>query len=224
MPKKTIAQQVKRRKPRLPSRPNARDRARYRAFAEAYLAVGQPTYLNAKRSAEVAGYSKTTSGHGAQRLLANIGVQAEMKRLRDERAKLSTIASPAEVLETLTQQMRTLPNELMDGGELIPLDKMSREQAQAIAGAKTKTRNIVNGEDVITEVTLEYKLVDRQKAAEILAKHHGLFEKDNAQTKPDPTPISLVAMPTGNLSLEEWTRQAQAILNASKQEAAKPAA
>ena len=73
------------------------------------------------------------------------------------------------------------------------------------------------GEDAITERTLEYKLVDRQKAAEILAKHHGLFEKDNEQQKQD-APIQLVAMPTGDMTLEEWTKQAQAILAKPKQE------
>lgn len=214
MPRTRIDGKPDRRKP--PLRPNRRDRERYRAFATAYLAVGQPTYLNAERSAKEAGYGKGYIKGNAYRLVANRGVQEEMRKLRDERAAQSTIAGPVEVLEVLSQQLRTLPNELMAGGELIPLDKMTREQAQAVAGAKTRTRNIVNGEDVITEVTLEYKLVDRQKAAEILAKHHGLFEKDNAQ-KPDPAPVALVAMPTGPMSLEEWTRQAMAILNAGKQ-------
>lgn len=198
--------------------PNRRDLQRYRKFAESYLAIGQPTYFNAKKSAIAAGYSDSYARGRSYELLVKVGVQEEIRRLRDERVKLSTIATPEEILEALTLQLRTLPNELMQGGQLIPLDQMTKEQAAAIAGTKIKTRNIMAGEDVITETTLEYKLVDRQKAAEMLAKHHGLFEKDNHQSKPDPTPLQLVAMPSGPLSLEEWTRQAQAILNGGRTE------
>lgn len=204
-----------------PSRPNRRDLARYEAFANAYLAIGQPTYFNAERSAEAAGYRPgTVKGH-AHELVGKSGVQAAMKRLRDERIKLSTVASPVEILEALTTQMRTLPNKLMINGELIPLEKMNDEQAAAIAGAKIVTRIIQAGDDTITEVKVEYKLVDRQKAAIELAKHHGLFEKNNVQQKPDP-PMQLVLMTENPLTLAEWTEQAnelQAQMKARQQEA-----
>lgn len=206
-----------------PLRPNKRDRERFRLFAEAYLAVGQPTYLNAMQSAIAAGYSEATAKGSSYRLLDNAGIQGEMKRLRDSRSKLSTIATPAEILEVLTTQMRVLPNKLMDGGELIPLDKLDDQTAHAIAGAKTKTRTIQAGEDTITEVTLEYKLVDRTRCAVELAKHHGLFEKDNEQQKPD-VPPPLVLMTDKPLTLAEWAEQAQKLQEATKirQSEAKP--
>jgi hypothetical protein len=183
-----------------------RDKERYRAFAEAYLAVGQPTYLNCFKSAEAAGYSKSTTKGSSYRLLDNAGIREEMRRLRDMRAQRSTIVGPVEALELLSAQARTLPNKLMEGGELIALDKMTTEQASAIAGAKTITKTIQAGDDTITEVRLEYKLVDRTKAIELLAKHHGLFEKDNEQQKPDAQP--LVLMTAKPLTLAEWTEQA----------------
>ena len=195
--------------PLKPSRPNSRDLARYEAFANAYLAIGQTTYFNAERSAEAAGYGRGYCRAKAYLLLGRVGVQEAMRRLRDERAKLSTIAGPVEVLELLSSQARTLPNELMKGGELIPLDKMTRDQAAAIAGAKTTTRIIMAGEDVITETKVEYKLVDRTKVLEILAKHHGLFRADNEQNKPEPQP--LVLMTAKPLTLQEWSEQAEAL-------------
>lgn len=195
---------------RKPSRPNRRDLARYEAFANAYLAVGQPTYLNAERSAIQAGYKNTYAEHRGYELLGRVGVQEVMRRLRDERAKLSTIAGPVEVLETLTAQMRMLPNKLMTNGELIPLDEMTVEQAHAIAGAKTSTKTIQAGDDTITETRIEYKFMDRQKAAVELGKHHGLFEKDNRQQKPD-TSQPLVLMTAKPLTLKEWTEQAEAL-------------
>jgi phage terminase small subunit len=206
---------------RKPSRPNRRDLARYEAFANAYLAVGQPTYLNAERSAIQAGYKNTYAEHRGYELLGRVGVQEVMRRLRDERANLSTVASPVEVLETLTAQMRMLPNKLMTNGELIPLDEMTVEQAHAIAGAKTITKTIQAGDDTITETRIEYKFMDRQKAAVELAKHHGLFERDNRQQKPD-NPQPMVLMTANPLTLAEWTEQAielQAQMKLRQQEA-----
>jgi phage terminase small subunit len=190
-----------------PSRPNRRDRERYRLFAEAYLAVGQPTYLNATKSAEAAGYSPgTVKGH-AHELVGKSGIQAEMKRLRDERAKLSTIASPVEVLETLTAQMRMLPNKLTVGNDFIPLSEMTDEQSHAVVGYKTTTKTIQAGDDTITESRIEYKFVDRTRVAVELAKHHGLFEKDNEQQKSD-NPQPMVLMTAKPLTLAEWAEQA----------------
>jgi hypothetical protein len=207
--------------PRRPYRPNRRDHARYEAFANAYLAIGQATYFNAERSAEAAGYGRGYCRAKAYLLLGRVGVQEAMRRLRDERAELSTVASPVEVLEALTSQMRMLPNKLMEKGELIPLDKMTTEQAHAIAGAKTSTKTIQAGDDTITETRIEYKFMDRQKAAIELGKHHGLFEKDNRQQKPD-NQQPLVLMTAKPLTLAEWTEQAnelQAQMKLRQQEA-----
>lgn len=202
-------------KHRKPSRPNSRDRERYRRFAMAYLDLGRPTFLNATKSAEAAGYGPGTIKGHAHELVAKSGIQAEMKRLRDERAKMSTICSPVEVLEILSAQARTTPDVFVDEhGAVIPLKAGEKDRAAAVAGFKETTRTIDSGEDVITKRKIEYKLINRTKAAELLAKHHGLFEKDNEQQKPD-VPVHFVAMPTGDMTLEEWTRQVE-VLNAAR--------
>lgn len=200
-----------------------RDDLRYQLFAESYLAIGTETYLNAMGSALKAGYKESYAKHHSYKLVDQRGVQDWMKRIREDRLKRSTIASPEEILETLTSQLRTLPNELVDeNGELIALNKLTRDQAQAIAGYKETSRVIAAGADVITETKREYKLVDRQKAAEMLAKHHGLFEKDIKQQKSDE-PARFVMMPSGDLTLAEWTRQVEE-LNASRDKTAPPQA
>jgi hypothetical protein len=140
-----------------------------------------------------------------------------MRHLRDERLKLSTICRPVEILEILSAQARTTPEVFVDeNGAIIPLKAGEKDRAVAVASIKEKTRTFTSGDAVITERTVEYKLVDRTKALEILAKHHGLFEKHNEQQKPE-TPVQLVAMPTGDLTLAEWTRQAQEVLAIKKQ-------
>jgi phage terminase small subunit len=201
------------------SRPNRRDKERYRRFAEAYLDIGNPeTYLKAKPSAIIAGYSKSYAHGRSYELLDRVGVQKEIKQIRDSRFKRSTIATPEEVLEALTQQLRTLPNELVNPmtGDLISLKDMTRDQAAAIAAYKVKQRTYQKGETPVTEDTIEYKLVDRLKAAEMLARHHGIFEK-RSQQKPSSENASLVAYPSGELTLEEWQAQVVAILAGAKQ-------
>ena len=85
---------------------------------------------------------------------------------------------------------------------------MNREQAHAIAGVKYKTRTMTIDDEDVVEETIEYKLMDRQKAKDQLAKYHGLYEKDNEQQKPDE-PVRFVMMPSGDLTLAEWTRQVE---------------
>jgi phage terminase small subunit len=192
-----------------PARPSRRDLVRYRRFVEAYLDVGQPTYFNSVKSAKIAGYSDSYAHGRSYELLDRVGVQEEMRRLRDERAEKTTIAGPIEVLEILTAQLRTLPNQLYDeDGSLIPIHKLTDEQAHAVAGVKATHRTKVRGNGTITETSINYKLVDRTRAAEMLARHHGLFERDNEQSKPDAPTVQFVSAPPP-MTLAEWTQQVQ---------------
>ena len=209
-------------KQRKTARPNRRDLLRYRKFAEAYLAFRSPTFQNAFASAIKAGYSEAYAHGRSYQLLDRVGVQKEMELIRDFRLKRSTIMSPEELLETLTTEARTLPNELVDGtGKILPLYQMSRQQAHAIAGIKYKTRTMTIDDKEVVEETIEYKLTDRQKAKEMLAKYHGLYEKDHEQKAPD-VPNRLVAYPLGDLTLEEWQAQAVLIMAGAEKRAARP--
>jgi phage terminase small subunit len=210
-------------KQRKTARPNRRDLERYRRFSEAYLAFGSPTFLNAEASALKAGYAEATARGSSYRLLDNAGIRIEMQRIRDLRLKRSTIMSPEELLEALTSESRTLITDLVDDtGKVTPLNKMTREQAHAIAGVKIKTRTMmIDGEEVVEE-TIEYKMTDRQKAKEQLAKYHGLFEKDNKQQAPTE-PTRFVMMPSGDLTLLEWTKQVEELNAAAAKVKAAPA-
>ena len=210
-------------KQRKTARPNRRDLLRYHKFAEAYLAFGSPTFQNAFASAIKAGYSEAYARGRSYQLLDRVGIQKGMERIRDLRLKRSTIMSPEELLEALTSESRTLITDLVDDtGKVIPLNKMTREQAHAIAGVKIKTRTMmIDGEEVVEE-TIEYKLTDRQKAKEQLAKYHGLFEKDNKQQAPTE-PTRFVMMPSGDLTLLEWTKQVEELNAAAAKVKAAPA-
>ena len=192
-------------------------RVRFATFAEAFLDIANSTtYLNAYQSALKAGYSKGYARGDSYKLLETPGIRREIERIKEEKRGNPKIATADEVLEALTLQLRMLPNKLFhpDTKELISPADMTDNQAQALAGYKAKTRVIPgHGTDAepIIETTYEYKLVDRQRAAELLARYHGLFDKDNRQRAPQ-VPQALVAFPTGSLTLQEWQDQARVIL------------
>ena len=115
--------------------------------------------------------------------------------------------------------MRTLPRDLYDQeGNLIPGHKMTRDQSQAVAGIKRKSRTYETENGPVVEASLEYKLVDRQKAAEMIGRHHGIFEKDNKQ-RINLGEERLVAFPTEPMTLDQWQEQVQAVLGQPKQSA-----
>ena len=207
------------------SRPNRRDIERYRRFAQAYLDISNPeTYLNAEKSALKAGYSISYAHGRSYEMLDKVGIQIEFERIRKRRRRLSTIASPEEILEALTAIMCTLPNELMDeAGNLIPLNMLSRDQAQLIAGYKHKQRSFDTDDGPVIEDTIEYRLTDRLKAIEMIGRHHGIFEKDNRQKAIDPGDKRLVAFPLTEMSIEEWQAQVVVILSAAKRAQDPPA-
>ena len=191
--------------------------ARYRAFAEAFLnAADSTTYLNVYKSAIAAGYTQNYAAHGAYRLMENVGVIKELEAIKAEKRGDPLIADATEVLRAMTAHLRVLPNRLFDSetGVLTHPSKMTDEVAQAVAGFEIIERIIPNGDDQPTrELRTKLKLVDRQTAAQDLAKYWGLFDKDNRQKAP-PAPVALVNFPSRELSLEEWQAAAIAILDA----------
>ncbi len=182
-----------------------RPTARQAAFARHYLAFGSRTYLNATASALAAGYSKATVQGGVQELLDHPNVQKEMRRIREQRASRSTIAGPEEVLEAVTMILRADPRGLFSGGEAIVPDRLPKELAVAITGVKNATT--ASGDR-----RFEYRLADRLRAAEMLARHYGLFETDNFQRGAAEVAARLVGFPTEEVSLEQWQRLASELL------------
>ena len=194
-------------------------RFRQRAFAEAFMDISQPTFQRVRASAQAAGYSESYAKHRAYRLLSNVGVKKEFKRIRKRRRRKEVI-SPEELLAILSQVVRANPKDLVDEtGTFKALSNLDDQVAKSlIAGFKQKTRRIKSGDGgVITEHTREYKLIDKLKAMEMLAKHHGLYAEDLRPKLVKENRTLLVGYPTEPMPLEEWERQVKALM--AKQEA-----
>lgn len=196
---------------------------RYRAFARAFTNIADSTtYGNAYQSALKAGYSPGNARGNSHKLLDKHGIQVEIEAIRAAAAENTNIASADEVLEALTAQLRVLPNKLFDPETKKHINpaEMTDSQAQALAGYKI-TQRIIPGDtsedSQEIEIKYDFKLIDRQKAAELLGRWHGIWEKDNKQ-KVSSAPQQLVAFPTGIMTLEEWQAQAIKILDAQEKE------
>jgi phage terminase small subunit len=207
-------------------KPSARQ-ARYRAFAEAFLnAADSVTFLNSFQSALAAGYSHHYAGSTSYKMTEIPGIKREIEAIRAAVAENPDIATAEEVLKVLSMQLRVLPNKLFDEEtkEHINPGEMTDAQSQALAGYKITRRVIpAQGEDgePAIETRYDFKLIDRQKAAELLGRWWGIWERDNKQRQPT-TPQQLVCFPTATLTLQEWQEQALKILDAQDKAKAIP--
>ena len=149
--------------------------------------------LNATQAAIRAGYSKASACSQASDLLLRFPeVTARVEELKAAQFKRLQMSAD-EVLVELARIGRSDPRKLFDAdGNLRPIHTLDDETAAALAGVDVtevrqkikKVKDPDEGEDCLTntvEATKKIKLWDKPRALDILARHHGLLERDNAQ-------------------------------------------
>jgi phage terminase small subunit len=140
-----------------------------RAFVEHYLVC-----WNASEAARRAGYSKKNANVVGPRLLANVGINAEIEA---RFAKLGMSAD--EVIARLTAQGRgSLSPFIRVNGEDIWVD-LTSEEAQAnlhlLKEIETERRRYGKDEHAVEEFKVKVKIHDPQAALVHLGRHHKLF-------------------------------------------------
>lgn len=136
----------------------------------------------------------------ASRLMADRKVFARVKELRD-RITGEGIASAARVLMEASRIALFDPRKLFrEDGTPIPISELDDDTAAALAGLDVHEEFEGSGADrVFVGYTKKYKVADKNAALEKLFKHHGLYEKDNAQVSNPLTElvkaINAAAMP-----------------------------
>lgn len=145
---------------------------RQQQFVDEYLVD-----LNATQAAARAGYSaRTAEAIGAENL----------RKPRIAQAIQSAMAARAErtgvTQDRVVQELACLAffdvRGLFDAdGAPLPLHNIGEDMRRAVAGLE-----VARGGDA-GEV-LKFKLADKIRALELLGRHLGIFERDNAQTKP----------------------------------------
>jgi phage terminase small subunit len=145
--------------------------------------------FNGTQAAIRAGYSPKTAYAQASRLLRNVKVQQEIKRLADQALKRFDVT-----VDRIVQEYAYLAfldiNDLYDEqGRILPIKDIPERARRAIIGLKVGSERIVSidEETVIREFITEYKLADKRKALEDLARYKLMFAGENKfvlQTEP----------------------------------------
>lgn len=133
------------------------------------------------------------------RLMANRKVATRVNELR-ERITNAGIASAARVLLEASRLATFDPRKLFrDDGSPKPITELDDDTAAALAGLDVVEEFEGSGEDrKFVGYTKKYKVADKNSALEKLFKHHGLYERDNAQ-KTDPLVELLRSMNSSSL-------------------------
>lgn len=124
-------------------------------FVEEYLID-----LNATQAAIRAGYSEKTAYSQGQRLLKNVEVKKyieECQKLRNERTRVSQ--------DDVINDLRELADICL-GRKAVPVTEVIKNQQEGTVSC-------------VTEEIRVFEPAGANRALELLAKHMGLFEKDN---------------------------------------------
>jgi phage terminase small subunit len=122
--------------------------------------------LNATKAAEEAGYSKRSAGNQGARMMKNDDIARLVAKL--QASQLEKVDASAEgIKRELALMAHSDVGELHDArGKVLPLRKMPELARRAISGIDYENGRIV-----------KIRLWDKNRAAEALAKHHGLLHE-----------------------------------------------
>jgi phage terminase small subunit len=135
--------------------------------------------LNQTQAAIRAGYSPKTASEQAYDFLKNLQIQARISELKKEREDRTEITADR-VLQQYCDIADYRIEDVMDfdGEECIfkPMKEWPRSARAAISSVKqtSETRRI--GKEEIKTVKIEFKVDDRLRALDAMAKHLGLFD------------------------------------------------
>ena len=150
--------------------------AKQKLFVEEYLID-----LNASAAARRAGYAKKRADQIGFENLKKPDVARAIQLRMAEREKRTEITQDR-VLQEYARIAFLDPRQLVDeNGTILPLHKLSGDVAAAIAGLDAKRMTGEDGDSGDSFEILKYKFVDKRASLADVAKHLGMFERDNLQ-------------------------------------------
>lgn len=142
--------------------------------------------LNATQAAIRAGYSEKTASQAAARLLSNVKVQHEIKKLMDERNERTNITAD-DVIRQLARIAFMDIKDFVEWGveernEIIDRDEDDNPIIEKVQSeyVRLKAAQQIDGTLVqsikMTKYGMAVEFPDRMRAMEMLAKHTGVFD------------------------------------------------
>lgn len=144
--------------------------AKQERFVEEYLID-----LNATQAAIRSGYSAKTAEWIGPQLLGKSHVAAAIKDRRDELSRKTEVTQERIVLEMSRLAFMDIRNLFNADGSPVPIKQLSDAAAAGIAGIDVVS---IGNNDVGIGHVIKYKLPDKNKALENLARILGYFDKD----------------------------------------------
>lgn len=136
--------------------------------------------LNGSLSAEYAGFSPDTARQQAWQLLQREDVQEYLKMLKAAYSEKTGVTREKVLAEVARLAFSDIRNYYTGDDKLKPITDLDDNEAAALASVKIYEEY---SEREAVGVNKEIKLYDKLAALEKLARHLGLYEKDNDQKK-----------------------------------------
>lgn len=143
---------------------------------------------NGRNAAIAAGYSEKTADSKASQLLRIVKVKDRINELNCEIAKEIKLEVIDIVKELMLLGFSNIQDYFEEGFEMKDIVALERSKAAAIESVTITTSLRGHGDDQYTERTVKFKLYSKTNALDMLAKHKGLYEKDNQQKQPVTIP------------------------------------
>lgn len=144
-------------------------------FADKYFET-----LNGAESARYAGFAEESARQEASRLLAREDVQDYLQKLRESLSEKTGITQERVLQEIAKIAFSDIRNYYQDDNNLKPICDLDDNEAAALASVKSYEENMP-GTSIVVGMNREIKLYDKLAGLEKLARHLGMYEKDNNQ-------------------------------------------
>lgn len=133
--------------------------------------------LNATQAAKRAGYSERSANEIGCQNLAKLHIQTRISELKKERVKRTKITADKVLRELASVGFSNIQDFMNDDLTVRNIQILKRKHASAIASIKKTSFESESG----VKTVIEFKLHDKIRALEDIAKHIGFFEADNKQ-------------------------------------------
>jgi len=145
--------------------------------------------LNATQAAIRAGYSEKTAYAIGEQNLKKLEIANSIKEALEKRSARTEITQDRVLKEYARLAFLDVRKLYDDNGNLLHVTDLDDDTAAAIAGLEIAREGGParknNDEDSSPTYIHKYKLADKRGALDSVARHLGMFEKDNAQKKTD---------------------------------------
>jgi len=161
-------------------------KGKQQAFVNAYLIEPDAT-----KAAITAGYSKKTAKEMGYENLTKPHLKAAIDAVMAVAAEKAAVTAEKIVKEMARHAFSDVRNLFDENDQLIPISKLDDDAAAVISSIEIVSRATPDGK---IEYLNKIKLVDKRASLDMLAKHVGMYDKDNRQRAGAGAPTALAAV------------------------------